>query len=508
MGKKKFIEKKQSATYRLVFKESSSAAVGAPGEGKDRVFVRVDGGDSHVPGFDQDTEEDECEHEDHSRGAGHISDNVRQEMLELGFPDDGYNYLQHLREVGTSGRIGSFVPSNRVRLDALRPDVKAFNASKVRVPLSVEESESNALDVSGGAHRIRGPISKVVDSDVAALLDKEDDESLVSGDELEDDFVVLANEDANAFLSSSGEEDYRSSKVNIEHWDAEDQSEEEGEEYDNDDDQHERPNRFLDEQFELLALREYDDDEIGELDDDDFSARGPAHISKFNNVMSDFLINSTFTHDKYQTPAEVKSVMVDSSGGHSELTQIAEKAKESCLLFAPGVDKGSILVSAALEESVSSDEEKELVLESDSDSDERRWDCESIVTTYSTLDNHPGKICDFRKASSKSTRCYEDNESVIRLRGKQQIPLDYLPKRGSSQRDEKSKSSDQGKNVNIIRRRAEETKEEKRARKAAIKEEKRSARASKKDMKLMYKDESQRAQRTAAFTGPATLHLG
>ncbi|MCO5569510.1 hypothetical protein L7F22_023223 [Adiantum nelumboides] len=214
MGKKKFILKKQSATYRLVFKESSSAAAG---EGTDRVFVRVDGGDSYVPGFDSEFDEEDNgqyaqEQEAHDRGAGCIFEDARREMLELGFPDDGYNYLQHLREVGPSGRIGSFVPTNRARLDTLHPDIKAFDASKVRVPLAVKENQSTALTVSGGAHRIRGPVSRVIDFDVAALLDKEDDNSLVSGDEIEDDFVVLANEGIDEFSleeSSSEEKDYQ-----------------------------------------------------------------------------------------------------------------------------------------------------------------------------------------------------------------------------------------------------------------------------------------------------------
>ncbi|KAI5055163.1 hypothetical protein GOP47_0030308 [Adiantum capillus-veneris] len=509
MGKKKFIHKKQSATYRLVFKESSSAT---DGEGTDRVFVRVDGGDSFVPGFDPGSDEDvdEREHDGPGRGAGRISEDLRQEMLELGFPDDGYNYLQHVRDVGPSGRIGSFVPSNRVRLDTLRPDIKAFDASKVQVPSSAEESESNALCASGGARRLRGPVSKVVDSDVAALLDKEDDISLVSGDELEDDFVVLANEGVDDFSleeSASEEDDHQPSKINNQYLDAEENSEDDDYEKDHDDDRRERSTRFLDEQFELLALKEYDDDEIGELDDDDLSARGPAHISKFNNVMSDFLVNSTFMQDKYQTPAELNSCTVDSIG-HPQATQSADKANESFSLCMPSADKDIILASTKLNESVSSDEEKDFVLASDSDSDEARWDCESIVTTYSNLDNHPGKICSFPKVSSKSARWTEDYQSVIRLKGKQQIPLDYLPKRGSSQVEGKNKCPNQGKTVNLVRKRTEETKDEKKARKVAIKEEKRSARASKKDMKLMYKDESQRAQRTAASTGPATLPLG
>lgn len=517
MGKKKFIDKKNSATYRLVFKESSYGAGGEGRfvEGADRVFVRVDAGDAHVPGFDPDTEEgeeDDDEREEQGKGRGRRdSSEQRLELLELGFPDDGYDYLQHLREVGTSGRIGSFVPTNHVRLDPLRADVKAFDASKVQVLSSAEENvnDSNALIVSGSVRRIKGPASKVIDSDVAALLDKDDNESLISGDELEDDFVAMANEGAENLPleeSQSKKDDSKPSKFISE-------ESVEVEDFEDDDEEYERPARFLDEQFELLALREYDDDEIGELDHDDLSARGPAHISKFNNVMSDFLINSTFVPDKYHTPAEIKSsLMGNEQDGHSELTRSVEKEKESNSSFMPSVDKSRTPL-AMLDQGVSSDEELELVVGSDTDDDdEGQWDCETIVSTYSNLDNHPGKICSFPKAPSKSMRLGEDSKPVIRIRGKQQLPVDYLPKRTNSLEDEKNKISAQKHNstdaqLTKARSRADETKEEKKARKAAVKEERRAARVSKKDTKLMYKDESQRAQRTAAFTGPATVHL-
>lgn len=42
---------------------------------------------------------------------------------------------------------------------------------------------------------------------------------------------------------------------------------------------------------------------------------------------------------------------------------------------------------------------------------------------------------------------------------------------------------------------------------AAVKEERREARRAKKDMKGLYKCESQHAQKVAAFTGPSSIHL-
>lgn len=42
---------------------------------------------------------------------------------------------------------------------------------------------------------------------------------------------------------------------------------------------------------------------------------------------------------------------------------------------------------------------------------------------------------------------------------------------------------------------------------AALKEERREARRAKKDMKELYKGESQQAQKVAAFTPPSSIHL-
>lgn len=550
MGKKKFIEKKKSATFRLVFKDSSSEGFG---DGSDRVFMRVDRGDAHVPGFDDDgessifddaeeeEEEEEVEAPSHGKrpplqlimrgrtvGSGadpvdrrsDISEHVRRELVELGFPDDGYNYLQHLREVGPSGRTGSFVPNNHFRLD-LRPDVKAYDASKLCVFSSMEDSDNDALLVIGSTSRIRGPTAKVVDSDVVALLEEEDDHSPVSADELEDDFIAMANKSGeNLTVRESGSVQHALERPNFGG-----ESLDVSKEFEGDDDGYERPSCFLDEQFELLALREYEDDEIGELDYEDPSARGPASISKFDNVMSDFLIKSSLVHDKYQTPAEIEhnndgGTFKSQQCGHMEKTQNNDKEKEGCLFLLNTVNKTSLIVDTMFYQSDLSDKAKELIAACDTDEDEGQWDCETVVTTYSNLDNHPAKIYFSPREASKGISSIgagmtEANGSVIRLRGKQQLPIDYLHEKSRLNRDEKKKAFNHNQNSMDVqemkscagRRKAGETKEERKARKAAVKEEKRAARAVKKETKLLYKDESQHAQHIAASTGPSTVHL-
>lgn len=169
MGKKKFLDKKKSATFVLMHRETEDA----DDDVSSRVFTRVDGGFTPVPGFSEEdprtnpdygyeTDEGEEEGEEElsvfadadegddtrsvrsrrsvvsrssrrstaSRAAhkGPLPDHVRQELIELGFPDDGYDYMQHMRKIGVSGVGGSFVPAARPKPERLRADVKVNTA--------------------------------------------------------------------------------------------------------------------------------------------------------------------------------------------------------------------------------------------------------------------------------------------------------------------------------------------------------------------------------------------
>ena len=113
---------------------------------------------------------------------------------------------------------------------------------------SIEEARSDALLVSGNAFQLRGPSVKGVDPDVAALLEDDDYHSLVSGDELEDDFVVIAND---------GVEKPPAPQLTVNRNKLESALESETEYSDTSEEleignENERPGRLLDEQFELV----------------------------------------------------------------------------------------------------------------------------------------------------------------------------------------------------------------------------------------------------------------
>lgn len=153
MGKKKkFIDKKKSATFQLLARDSSDPNYdGTPGS--DRVFVRVDnssysvdalfpddnaqlsgtvGGEDDpnsifddAPNDYDDGEDDDLVSGSLARSVDHsLPEHVRKEILELGFPDDGYNYLAHLREIKNTGGGSAFYQNPKAKLDQLPRDVK------------------------------------------------------------------------------------------------------------------------------------------------------------------------------------------------------------------------------------------------------------------------------------------------------------------------------------------------------------------------------------------------
>ena len=153
MGKKKFIDKKKAATFQLFARDSSDPNF----DGTDRVFVRVDNSPYSVDSFLPDNQNSSNRHfndnpssifadasddmEDGDDGSfgnavnfggvffGESSseplpEDVRREVLELGFPDDGYNYLLHLREIKSTVNGSGFFQNPKAKLDQLPHDVK------------------------------------------------------------------------------------------------------------------------------------------------------------------------------------------------------------------------------------------------------------------------------------------------------------------------------------------------------------------------------------------------
>lgn len=116
-------------------------------------------------------------------------------------------------------------------------------------------------------------------------------------------------------------------------------------------------------------------------------------------------------------------------------------------------------------------DEEVVVLEESSDESEI-WDCETIVTTYSNLDNHPGKIevpesRRKKKLAETLAGALSSPSNIISLKGKQKLPVEFLP---GSRKPAKEKAKEDGnlKTENELHKRkqhGQESKEEKKERK-------------------------------------------
>ena len=118
---RRFIDKKHSVTYSLFYDgEDDDGDTSVPDtSGVRRAFVRTDSNlhvdDSTWYGNEGEQEQEQEQgddsdwdanvHNEHNSGAFTSSyETRRKEIIELGFPDDGYDYLQHMRRPGAGAQ--------------------------------------------------------------------------------------------------------------------------------------------------------------------------------------------------------------------------------------------------------------------------------------------------------------------------------------------------------------------------------------------------------------------
>ncbi|XP_043076720.1 protein LTV1 homolog [Puntigrus tetrazona] len=398
----------------------------------------------------------------------------REEQRKFGvFFDDDYNYLQHLREASRPAELVS-APRHRRGAqpnpaqdeeDEEEEDADVPMAS-IKLPSSVFASEfEEEVGLLNKAAPVSGPRLDM-DPDIVAALDEDfdfdDPENL-----LEDDFIIKANDVTDAGMGDDDDDD---------EW--EDTSDEDEEQdYDSEgglsEDEEggrrefmfadcETKSRFteysltssvmrrneqltlLDDRFEKF-YEQFDDDEIGALDNAELEGYIEPDSNRLEEVIKDYFIQK---EKECQKPDQL---------GLAELPSVKEEDEEED------------------EEEV---EMERMVIEPPTES----WDCETIISTYSNLYNRPKLIQDPPKPKQ------------IRVSSKTGIPLDVLPRRGLTnkqvERMERINDSDLPRASTQPRSR-DESGEERRARKQAIKTERKERRSEKKANKVAFKQEKQ-----------------
>jgi len=252
------------------------------------------------------------------------------------------------------------------------------------------------------------------------------------------------------------------------------------------------------------TLAEYDSDEIGSLEDECGDIQGFRNGAEFDADGQDQIVNTALdqflqeskddfymrseqqkntTNDKedkggsgYKALVGTKLIPVEklNSSGYNIHPEenIEEMLKEADDILAQPYEKPPI-------EDVLIDGKSYYSIKS-----HNPWDCETILTTYSNLDNHPTTI---GRSKKKSTT--KSNKPQIQLSNKTGLPI-FAPQ---EYYDEHYDSDNDDEIVNLgARRNKKETAEEKKARKELLKEQKREKRERKQQLKVAFKEEFQK----------------
>lgn len=418
--KKKFINKKEAVTFHLVHR-SQKDPLQASEEASKHVLV---------PDIGKDAEQERLE-----------------EQRKFGiFYDDDYDYMQHLKDVDEAFELE--------QVDDNRYQNNVYKEPTLKLPSSVFASNvEKDVGLLNEAVPIKGP-QPDWDPDIVAALD--DDFDLDNPDNLlEDDFMVQANKPVTS--DDEYEEESDADKVSI----ASDEVQLSDDDFDEDfqyGDRHfmneETKSQFtnysmsssvirrnegltlLDDRFEKL-YEGYDDGEIGALDQEEIDGSIQQGSEVLNKLLDEF--------EEQQAQIKLQDVVDENQA--EDVDVVSEESDES----------DTELVKMVVEEP------------------QEKWDCESILSTYSNLYNHPKLITEPRK---------------IRLKGKHDLPEDSIATRGLTEKQitDDLLAKEKSDKASTYRPKGE-TSQERAERKKAIKEERRERRQEKKMNKKAFTTE-------------------
>ncbi|XP_060072286.1 protein LTV1 homolog [Ylistrum balloti] len=367
------------------------------------------------------------------------------------FYDDEYDYMQHLRETNEACVLEAVSES---RISAKQEQ----RGPKIQLPSTAFASDIETdVGLLNKAAPSRGP-KLDWDPDIVAALD--DDFVFDDPDnQLEDNFMEMANAEG-GFVEG---EELDSDECDMDSNDA-NMSDDEMRGFPGDQMfmEEETKSRFtsysmtssvirrnegltlLDDRFEKF-YEQFDDCEIGPLDHEDIEGAVDQNSYMLNTILEEF--------EKEQDAKKLKDVVDENVG-----EEVGAESDES-------EDAGD-MVDVEIEEPG------------------EKWDCESILSTYSNIYNHPKLIEEPRK------------EKKIELTSRLGIPSKSLKKTGLSR-----KQIEQEERAAKIQDRAstyrpkDETLKEKKERKQAIKEERKERRQEKKSNKKAFTEEKIRLEK-------------
>lgn len=473
-----FIDRKKSVAFKLVHRSQRDPLIAV--DDRELVLAPID----DVKNLSIDDAKDVNRENTEKR---------KLEQVKYGiYFDDDYDYLQHLKDVNEVYSLEGCEQYYRLNADGTQVEAgqNQVVASKATLLLPSSLFESKGVELKTGllnqAAPLPGPHPELDPDIVAALdddnFDHEDPENLI-----DDDFVLKAN----AAGSSSDNDQGKCSQSAVDAFErprlcrrSSFESDEEEDDEEEDDlpslcpfEAEETRSRFthysltssvmrrsdglkqVDAVFEKL-YEQYDDEEVGELQNDDDQITG-------------------FIAPGSQRVAQM-------------LQEYEQDLEEAKTITAQVINAGTAVTEDWPDNN--DDQEERLEKRFLEDKHGEKWDCESILSTYSTLYNHPTMISEPSRKRAK----------VLQLEPKTGLPVGVLRSSTLAPTLQQLNADDMAMELDApasMRSRAstirakDETPEQRRQRKAMVKTERRERRQEKKQNKLAFKTEEIRSHK-------------
>ncbi|XP_033337022.2 LTV1 ribosome biogenesis factor [Megalopta genalis] len=351
---RKFIDKKNSVTFHLVHRSQKDPLI-ADENAPQRVLLPA--GNTQAAKLQK-------------RNSNDAKRKEEQKKYGIYFDDD-YDYLQHLKDVNSLHTEWERVDCTSTSKKDEKSDNK--DAPKINLPSSVFASN---VEEKVGLLNKAAPVSGLrldLDPDVVAAMDDDFDFSDPEN-ELEDNFIELANTEFSG--EGEDEEEYDLSNVSSEG---------------------------------RLALSDEEQDEVCSLNGPQYSFREEETKSRFTEYsMSSSVMRRneqlTLLDDKFENmyaaydENEIGALDCDEIEGHIApdsdlLLQCAAEFEKQQNVNAENVAKLMEDKMRILEKDYSSSEDGDNLEDLIVDGRQKvKWDCESIISTYSNIYNHPKLI--------------------------------------------------------------------------------------------------------------------
>jgi len=432
-SKKPFIAKGDGQKFVLLHRSQTDAAYAEEKAPSEYVLVRSDQiGETRNDFADKSYIENNYK----LSGESHVT--------ELGFKNDGYDYTKHLKQLGGGKFIGKDGKVVDMKFDEVNSN-KFIDLPEEILPSNLKELERDlrAITIS----------HEFMDEDLKDALFGED---ATDFEELDDDFVINAlkepkepdfDYDAHIAYLIAQSERLTVSNQKPRGWDDEDDDEDD----DDEDNENDEPTDILDKNFEKL-LEEYDDDELGDLPyieeseiqgkiDDalEDSERNEIFDSALDDYLKELKDSQLATGILVKKGTKIVPLqIIDDEEFERNFNKESVTEEEKFKILAKEAEQVNLKYLEDVHNLSENDDEivtcQEYLRETRV---EEMWDCETIISSMSVLDNHPklipkpisNKNKEGRSTSSEASTTNSLNglpAPKIILSGKYNLPLDYV----------------------------------------------------------------------------------